>query len=151
MLSRFGQFSSVIFSLWRDIQKIERDEMIKFGYKGAYAQYLVVLSQHPDGLVASKIGELCDKDKAAVSRVLGEMQENGLVMRENEGDRVYRGRIKLTDEGIRVADYICDKARAAVAAVGREMSEEERVLFYETLERIASVLQELARDGIPQE
>ena len=139
-----------MFSIQRDIQKIERDEMIKFGYKGAYAQYLVILSQHPEGLIASRIGEICDKDKAAVSRILNEMQENGLVMRVSDGEHIYRGRISLTEEGRRVADYICDKAKAAVLAVNREMSEEERTLFYDTLDRIAAVLQTLAKDGIPQ-
>ena len=66
MLNRFEQFSSVMFGIWRDVQKIERDEMIKYGYKGAYAQYLVTLSQHPDGLIVSRLSEICDKDKAAV-------------------------------------------------------------------------------------
>ncbi len=150
LLDRFGQFSSTMFAVWRDIQRIERDEMEKFGYKGAYAQYLVLLKQHPDGLIASRICELCDKDKAAVSRILGEMQEKGLVARDTDTERVYRGKVHLTEEGSRIADYICEKACAAVTVVNKEMTEEERTLFYGTLDRIATVLQELAKNGIPQ-
>jgi DNA-binding MarR family transcriptional regulator len=148
LLDRFGQFSSTMFGVWRDIQRIERDEMEKFGYKGAYAQYLVLLSRHLDGLIASRICELCAKDKAAVSRILSEMQANGLVRRDNDEERVYRGRVRLTEEGERVAAYICEQACAAVTAVDKTMTEEERNLFYGTLERISAVLQGLAKDGI---
>ena len=38
MYARFEQFSSTISSIYRDIQKIERDDMVKYGVKGAYAQ-----------------------------------------------------------------------------------------------------------------
>lgn len=151
MLSRFGQFSSIMFSIQRDIQKIEREEMIKHGYKGAYAQYLVALYQHPEGLISSRVSEICDKDKAAVSRILSEMQEYGLVVREKNGENRYRGIVKLTEEGMRVARSVCDSARVAVAAVGQEMTDEERTLFYDTLERISAKLQAMARDGIPTE
>ena len=40
MIDRFEQFVSYISAIHRDVQKIERDEMVKYGLKGAYAQYL---------------------------------------------------------------------------------------------------------------
>lgn len=150
MLNRFEQFSSLVFGIWRDIQKIERDEMVKYGYKGAYAQYLVVLRQHPEGLIVSRISEICDKDKAAVSRILSEMQENGLVCRDAAEENVYRGKLKLTEEGMRIAEHVCENAKLAVMAVGQEMTPEEREIFYNTLEKISSRLQMLAKEGIPQ-
>ena len=41
----------------------------KYGYKGAFAQYLVVLASHPEGLTSAQLCEQSDRDKAAVSRV----------------------------------------------------------------------------------
>ena len=38
MLTRFEQFTSSIAGIYKHIQKIERDEMIKYGLKGSYAQ-----------------------------------------------------------------------------------------------------------------
>lgn len=149
MLNRFEQFSSVMFGIWRDVQKIEKDEMIKYGYKGAYAQYLVALSQHPDGLTVSGLSEFCDKDKAAVSRIMTEMQENELICRTEGGSNGYRGKLKLTEKGRKIAERVCENARIAVMTVGQEMTEEERKIFYDTLERISTRLGELARDGIP--
>ncbi len=148
MLSRFEQFSSVISGISRSIQKLERDEMVKYGGKGAFANYLVVLSRYPEGLTAAKLCELCDKDKAAVSRIVCEMESKGLIKRE--GSR-YRSLLKLTDEGNRAATFVRRKAETVVETVGSDLTDEQRKVFYETLELIALKLQTLKSDGIPEE
>jgi len=150
MLSRFQQFSYVISEINRHIQKIERDEMIKYGCKGAFAQYLVALLSHPEGLTATRLCQLCDKDKAAISRIVSEMQEKGLVTRSAETARAYNAPIKLTEYGRNAAEHVCLKARAAVKAVGGEMSEEERRVLYSLLDTIAGKLQTLSEEGIPE-
>lgn len=149
MLSRFEQFSFVISGINRYIQKLERDEMVKYGYKGAFAQYLAVLNRHPDGLTAAQLCDICDKDKAAVSRIAAEMEAKGLILRECDNDSGYRARLKLTKEGRQAAGYVCRKAQAAVAAVGSQLTDEERKTFYATLDLIASKLQTLTKEGIP--
>ena len=150
MLSRFQQFSYVISEINRHIQKIERDEMIKYGCKGAFAQYLVTLLSHSEGLTAAQLCKLCDKDKAAVSRIVTEMQEKGLVYRSSESSRAYNALILLTDEGRTAAEYVCMKARAAVKAVGSVMNDEERRVLYSLLDTIADKLQKLSDEGIPE-
>lgn len=149
MLNRFEQFSSVISSIYRDIQIIEREEMEKYGFKGAYAQYLVVMKHYSEGVTASQLCDICGKDKAAVSRILSEMEAKGLITKENS-DKVYKSKISLTDEGRKAADYVCDKAKAAVEAVGNELSEVDRKVMYTSLELIASKLHKLSKEGIPQ-
>ena len=150
MLSRFQQFSYVISEINRQIQKIERDEMIKYGCKGAFAQYLVALLNHPEGLTAARLCQICDKDKAAVSRMVSEMQEKGMVTRSSESTRSYNAPILLTEDGRKAAEHVCMKARAAVKAVGGEMSEEERRVLYSLLDSIAGKLQRLSEEGIPE-
>lgn len=151
MYSRFEQFSFVISSIYRYIQKIERAEMVRYGFKGAYAQYLAALRRHPDGLTATQLCEACDLDKAAVSRVVGEMEQRGLVVRQNAGDSRYRARILLTDEGHRAADYVRERAEIAVQEVGKNLSDEDRKVFYAALESIAANLQIISKEGIPKE
>ena len=46
MKTRFEQFSFMISGIYREIQKIERDEMIKHGYRGAFAVYLATLGRY---------------------------------------------------------------------------------------------------------
>ena len=58
MMDRFEQFTSAISVITRYIQKLERDEMEKYGLKGAYAQYLLMMHHYPDGITAA---QLCDR------------------------------------------------------------------------------------------
>lgn len=46
MINRFEQFSQVISGIHRYIQKLQRNEMVKRGYKGAFAQYLEIGRAH---------------------------------------------------------------------------------------------------------
>ena len=151
MQGRYEQFSFIVSVINRHIQKIERDEMIKYGYKGAFAQYLMAMRHHPDGVTSAQLSEMCDKDKAAVSRVVTEMIEKGLVVRKCANETLYRAKLTLTQEGCKIADFVAKRATAAVAAVGNELSDEERKMFYSTLDFIASKLQMISKEGIPQE
>ena len=148
-MNRIEQFSYVISGINRHIQKIERDEMIKYGYKGAFAQYLVALRRYPEGITSAKLCEICDKDKAAISRVLTEMQEKGLILRETQSDHRYNALIKLTAEGLKAAAYVDERAQAAIEAVGNEMTDENRAAFYATLDFIAAKLQTISKEGLP--
>lgn len=147
MISRFEQFTFVVSAVYRHIQKLERDEMVKYGYKGAFAQYLLAIARHPDGITCRGLCELCDKDKAAVSRIVSEMEEKGLVVREGHNERLYNASVKLTERGRAAADYVLERAGAAVDAVG--MTEEERAIFYDTFQHIAAKLHTLSKTGIP--
>ncbi len=149
MISRFEQFSFVISGIYRYILKLERDEMIKYGYKGAFAQYLAALSRFPEGLTCARLCSICDKDKAAVSRIVTEMEAKGLVVRQGDSERLYRAPVILTETGKEVATYVQERARIAVDAANPDMSEAERKTFYSALDHIAARLQALSREGIP--
>lgn len=150
MLRRFEEFCAIISSIHHHIQKIERDEMEKYGLKGPYAQYLVTMSRCPDGVTAAQLCELVDRDKAAVSRALAELERRALVTREAANDTAYRALIKLTEEGKSAARYVCDKVKAAVEIAGRGLSDQDRLLFYSNLRRIADNLRSIGETGLPE-
>ena len=150
MISRFEQFSFAIAGIYRSIQKIEREEMDRYGLKGAYAQYLVTLSRFPEGLPAARLCEICDVDKAAVSRAVSEMERHGLIQRADK-ERSYRAKLCLTDAGREAADFVSRRAQAAVAAAGQDLTEENRQAMYAALEAISARLQVISREGIPDE
>ena len=149
MLERFEQFSYSIHNIYKHINKIERDEMEKYGLRGSYAQYLVIMSRFPDGITSSKLSEICDKDKAAISRIVAEMEEKGLIFRKTDKDNLYRARLILTEDGVKAADYVCDKAMRAVALAGGNLGDEERRIMYGALAIIETNLKRISRDGIP--
>ena len=145
---RFEKFSYVISALHRQIQKIESDEMIKYGLKGPYAQYLAAMLRFPEGITAARLCEVCSKDKAAVSRILNEMEHKGLITKKC-GDNSYRAKLLLTTEGRNAAEYVRRKAMAAVELAGNDLfSPEERSSFYNSLELISNNLQKLTKKGI---
>ena len=149
MLERFEQFSYSIHNIYKYITKIERDVMEKYGLRGAYAQYLVIMSRFPEGITSSKLSEICDKDKAAISRIVAEMEDKGLLVRRTDKDNLYRAKLVLTDEGRAAAEYVCDKAMRAVALAGGNLGDEERRIMYGSLAIIEANLRRISRDGIP--
>lgn len=145
----YEQFSAVISGIYRAVQRIEREEMVKYGCKGSFAQYLAALRRHADeGMTSTQLCEACDKDKAAVSRAVAEMEERGLIYRDTNNEKLYRARLHLTEEGIRAADYVCRCAQAAVDAGGKGLGAEERRVFYAALELISTNLQSISKEGI---
>lgn len=150
MLNRFEYFTAAVSAIHRDVQKIERDEMEKWGLRGAFAQYLLAISRHPEGITASRLCEVCDKDKAAVSRVIGEMEAKGLLEKESDGVGQYRARLRLTPAGQEAAAFVRERASAAVELAGSGLSDEDRIIFYNALERISANLQKICIDGIPE-
>lgn len=151
MLDRFVQFTAAISSIHRFIQKIEREEMEKYGLKGAFAQYLLAMERYPEGITAAALCEVCDKDKAAVSRILSEMEAKKLVCRADSGDSQYRARMALTQEGRSAAEYVRRKAALAAEIAGKDLSGEDRKFFYITLEQIAGNIRTISRQGLPED
>lgn len=152
MTDRFEQFSFIISGIYRKLQKIKRDEMVKRGYKGAFAQYLATLSRYEEGLTSTELCEICDKDKAAVSRIIAKMEEKELIQREKKAVRSYRSKITLTEKGKEVADFVAKRAHAAISAVSKEiMTDEERVAFYSILDNVYKNITKIDTEGIPSE
>ena len=151
MTSRYEQFYLVISGIYRAINRIERMEMVKHGFKGSYAHYLNVIAKH-EGATATDLEEICNIDKAAVSRSIAEMEEKGLIKREGafeDNKRHYRSKIFLTEKGKEIANIVHDKASAAVLAVGSTMDDEERKIVYDVLNRVFDELKAVGRKGIP--
>ena len=117
--------------------------MEKYGLKGAFAQYLRILARHPEGMIAAKLVENCDRDKAAISRVVAEMEEKGLVQRVGDGTHQYRAVITLTAEGQRAADYVAERATEIVAKAVEGLTDEARGVMYASLELICSNLENM--------
>lgn len=150
MTSRFEQFSFAIYGIYRDILKIQRDEMIKHDLKGSYALYLTALHHNPEGLTATELCETCDKDKAAISRVISELEQKGLVTRVSTRDTFYRAKLKLTEKGSIIAEQVDRAAGIAVELATKGMSDNDRKIMYECLGLIATNLRGICKDGIPE-
>lgn len=148
MENRYELLSSSISCMYHDIQKIERLEMAKYGLKGPHAQCLLAMKRYPKGITAARLCEVCEKDKAAISRILTEMETAGIIFRENQNGSRYRALLRLTEQGKVAANAVMEKARLAVELAGKGFGEEEREIFYRVLSIIAGNLNKLCREGL---
>lgn len=148
MIERFEQFTYAINVTYRCVLKLERDEMEKYGYRASYALYLAIMTHFPEGLTATKLSELSDRDKAGISRIVTEMEENGLITRQCNKDNFYRAKLVLTEKGKKIAEHVQRKAIAAVSEAGAGISDENRKIFYECLGTIASNLKKISAEGL---
>jgi DNA-binding MarR family transcriptional regulator len=94
------------------------------------------LDASPDGLTRMELAEMCDIDKAQISRTVNELCAKGyLTETENESNN-YRKRLKLTPMGKDTADEI-NKAIAEIHSfVSDDLSEEQLMNFYSTFDLI---------------
>lgn len=148
MVSRFEHFSASISCIYRYIQRIERTEMEKYGLKGPHAQCLLAMRRYPEGITAARLCEVCDKDKAAISRMMAELEEKGMVSRGDEKGNRYRMQLRLTALGEEAADHVEQRAKLAVEEAGSGMTEEQRATLYAVLDLIAGNLQTICAEGL---
>ena len=150
MISRYELFSTAVSCLYRDIQKIERMEMRKFGLKGPHAQCLLVMNRYPQGITATQLCELCEKDKAAISRSVAELEKAGLVMRSERNGVRYRSLLTLTQKGHEAAYAVNLRAAQAVEQAGDGFNDAQREVFYEVLGIIAGNLHTICKNGLKE-
>ena len=150
MRNRFARFSLAIAEIDRCWHKLAAEEMSKYELNSPHAVYLTTLYDFPEGITAAKLGELCCKNKADVSRMVAILEKKGLVRKEAVGDNLYRARLLLTHEGRQAAEQVQQRAALAVELAGSGMTDADREVFYRCLEGIAANLQTLSKEGLPQ-
>lgn len=151
MVSRFEQFSTAIASIHRNIQKIQRAEMAKFGLKGPHCQCLLAMRRYPEGVTASQLCEICDKDKAAISRTVAELEAAGMVVRPEGMGKRYRAALKLTESGAAAAEAVMGRAKIAVVEATGDYGLEQQSQFTQTLAMLANNLDTICREGLKEE
>lgn len=142
MLQRFEDLTTGVTKIYKTIQKIKKCKMSSFGLKGTQVMCIYFLTQHPEGLTATDLCGMCLEDKAGMSRILSDLEKEGLIYYDapQQGKR-YRTRILLTDVGKSTASEISALILHAVEAGGQGLDDTEREVFYRTLFQIADNLE----------
>ena len=148
MDNRFEHFSLSIFRISHYWSKIATEEMKKHGLKGAYAIYLVTLLNYDGEMTSAKLAELCQRDKADVSRAITTFYEQGLLERPVSNN--YRAVLKLSDKGITIARQVNARADLAIQLASKGVSDAMRADMYESLDIISDNLKEISKAGLPE-
>ena len=150
MLNRFARFSLAISEIDRCWHKLAAEEMAKYELNSPHAVYLTALYTFKEGVTAAKLGELCCKNKADVSRMVSIMEQKGLVTRESVSNNLYRGLLKLTGVGMEAAEFVCRRVKVAVDLASAGLDADRRKHLYDSLELISGNLRRISAEGLPE-
>ena len=134
MNNRFEHFTLDIFNISRYWNKIATEEMKKYGLRGTHALYLLMLDGYEGEITAARLADLCQRDKADVSRALADFQKKG-ILEPYSGSR-YRINPILTPRGRELAKQI------------QGITDEMRENMYHCLDLIASNMRGICEEGL---
>lgn len=142
MENRFKMFTVLTSKINRCIRKIKTDEMAEFNLKSTHVSCLYYLYEE-SSLTAKELCDICDEDKAAISRSIDYLENNGYLVCESKTAKRYKSPIELTEKGKVVAQKVSDKINCILDEASKGLSEENRIIFYQSLGLISENLEKI--------
>ena len=146
MKERFQTFTALIAKISRNIKKIKNQEMAEYGLRSVHVTCLYYLYS-AESLTATELCELCEEDKATISRGLEFLEAEGYIACESKLAKRYKSPLLLTARGKEVGKKIADKINLVLDEICVDLSEAEREEFYRCLSVISDNL-ELCTAGL---
>lgn len=144
MPERFETFTVLAARLSRSIKRIKSEQMARFRLRGAHVSCLYYLAQFGP-MTAAELCERADEDKAAVSRSVEQLEQEGYLSCGDGGGRRYRALLRLSKKGLETGELIRQKIDGIVEQASAGIGEQERAVMYRALERICENLERLAQ------
>ena len=140
MDERFETFTVLINQISRSIRRIKAEQMESINLKGPHVSCLYYLSKNGP-LTAAELCDRCEEDKAAVSRSLEYLEQNGY-LQVPEGKR-YRRPLVLTQKGAAAGAEVSRRIDSIVALASCDVLEEDRLAMYRALSIISKNLEKI--------
>ena len=139
---RFNRFCSLLCGATKSIQKLKSKYMTHYGLTSAHTMCIRYLDASIDGLTRMELAEMCDIDKAQISRTVNELCAKGYLTETESESNNYRKRLKLTPMGKDTADEINKAIKEIHAFVSKDLDEEQLMTFYTTFDLICTRLKQ---------
>ena len=146
--TRFEDFVGLISLISKEVQRIKAVEAVRLGIRGSDVMSPYYLGRHEEGLTGAELAREADLTRAAVSRSLARLEEQGLVevCEGDAGGSRYRAPVRLTERGRRSDAEMGEVIRRVVAEAGEELGDIQRVQMYRSLALILERLRGISRD-----
>lgn len=138
-LDRFYTFTVLIDRLKRNIRKIKSEEMAEFELKSPHVSCIYHLYRN-NALTSKELVEICEEDKAAISRSLEFLEEGGYILCDEKPRKRYKSPFRLTEKGERVAKKVIEKVDRILDKASEGLTDTEREIMYRGLTMIAENL-----------
>ena len=137
--SRFELFDGLIASAGKTLQRIKTNKMEKYGLGSTHTTCLCKLGKAGNiGMTQKELTEQEGIDRAQVSRVLRDLEQNSLV--EAVGSSAYKRRYCLTEKGKMITEEINGIILDINRYVSKDISTEDIAVFYRVMQEIDSNL-----------
>lgn len=144
MQKRFETFTVLISKIARSIRKIKTEEMAEYNLKSPHVSCLYHLYKAGE-LTAKELCDLCEEDKAAISRSIEYLEKGGYIVCRSTAKKRYRAPFTLTERGLAVGEHIAKKIDTVLEEASAGMREEEREILYKSLSLISDNLQKICK------
>ena len=142
MKDRFNAFTVLVDKLKRSIRKIKTEEMAEFDLKSPHVSCLYYLYKF-EPMTSKELSEVCEEDKASVSRSIEYLEENGYLVCSAKTQKRYKAQLKLTEKGADTARLIASKIDSMLEKASEGLPESDRLIMYRSLELISNNLQRI--------
>ena len=132
---RLDEFMTLIVGASRCVTKLKSRYMARYGLGSTHTMCIRKLYSSKSGLTRTQLSDLCELDKAQVSRIIVELTQKGFVS-EGPGSSNYKRRVILTNEGKRIAEEINSIVLQINNYVSAEIPHEDIETFYRVFDLI---------------
>lgn len=150
MEERFQAFTVLIAGISRSIHRIKTEEMSEFELRSSHVSCLYYLYKQ-GSLTAKEICDICDEDKANISRAVKYLEEKGYVSCTSSFGKRYQSPLQLTDEGRIIGEKIVLKIDRVLAVASEGLTDEEREVMYKGLSVVNKNLNKLCDSFVVDE
>ena len=147
MDGRFETFTVLIGKISRNIKRLKSCQMAQLDLKGPHVSCLYYLYRSGP-LTAAELCDRCEEDKAAISRSLDFLEQNGYLVCRTEKNKKYKAPLVLTPKGTQAGQGVCERIERVLSLASQGLTEEERKIMYGALEKISSNLEKMANQTI---
>ncbi|WP_411355237.1 MarR family winged helix-turn-helix transcriptional regulator [Peptoniphilus harei] len=147
MLDKFNYFSSEVFNIVKNWQKLAGQVMKDFGLNASQLIYMLALYDH-DKLNSMELAKISGKDKSDVSRNLNQMIRSGIVEKKSNNKNNYGGSFYLTEKGRLIGSKISEKTMEYIELANKNISGDKKEIFYEVLGALSENIENLTEEKL---
>ncbi len=144
MDERFETFTVLLNRINRNIRKIKNEEMANYELRSPHISCLYYLYISKE-LTSKDFCERCEEDKATISRSLDYLEKNGYIICKSQTKKRYNAPFELTERGMRAGKRIADKIASVLEEISTGISDNDREIFYRSLNIISENIDKVAK------
>ena len=128
MQDRFETFTTLVSKINRNLKRIKAEEMKAFNLKSTHLNCIYYLFKSKS-LTSKELCELCDEDKASLSRSLDFLENNGYVVCKDDSKKRYNSQLMLTEKGEEIGFRLDQTIKNVFKQANDWTSEEDRKIM----------------------